>query len=260
MSSGLAPPALFDRALIAARRARAPAGGDFVTELVLAELAERLASVNRRFARAALVGPTLSGLDVDLPMVDALELVPTLTPRHSDDMPALATGVYDLLASMLDLQAVNDVPGTLMRLRRRLKPDGLFLAVALGGASLGELRAAWIAADAGIAGGAYARVAPFMDVRDAGSLLQRAGFAMPVSDSDTHRVRYADPLRLMREIKGLGAANPMADKPRRPVTRRHLVAAMAAYPRDGDGRITATLELIWMSGWAPDDGGRGSAI
>ena len=247
------PPNLFDRNLIVRRRARGQTTPDFVTELVLADLAERLENVNRRFEQAVIAGPGLIGLTPALPTVDSLEIVPTLTPDQADDMPALAGADYDLVVSVLDLQAINDVPGTLVRLRRALRPDGLFLAVALGGLSLNELRTAWIEADSAIAGGAYIRVAPFMDVRDAGSLLQRAGFALPVSDTDTHRVRYADPLKLMRELKALGAANPMAEKPKSPVTPGHLAAAIAAYPVDDDGRISATLELIWMSGWAPDD-------
>lgn len=248
-----APPELFDRRLIAARRAQVPDDMDFVTELVLADLFERLETINRRFAKAVLIGPTLGAKPPHVAGIDTLDIVRTLTPDRFDDMPVLAARDYDLIVSLLELQAVNDVPGTLYRLRQHLKPDGLFIGVALGGASLSELRAAWIKADSAIAGGAYARVAPFMDVRDAGGLLQRAGFALPVSDVDTHQVRYADPLGLMGELKALGAANPMTEKPRRLVTPHHMAAALAAYPADADGRVTATLELIWMSGWAPDE-------
>ena len=252
MLPGATPPILFDRTRIAARRAKAADSVDFVTEMVLTDLAERLETVQRRFEKAALIGPGLSKARPVLPSVDAFECVPTLTEGQVDDMPVLAASDYDLIVSLLDLQVVNDVPGTLARLRRHLRPDGLFLAVALGGLSLTELRTAWIGADADLLGGAQARVAPFMDVRDAGSLLQRAGFAIPVSDTDLHQVRYADPLKLMRELKALGAANPMMETPAKPVTRRHLAAALNAYPVDADGRITATLELIWMSGWTPD--------
>jgi SAM-dependent methyltransferase len=252
-SPSAAPPELFDRRLIATRRARVPAETDFVTELVLSDLDDRLEAINRRYGRAALVGPTVSAETPAPARVDALDLVPTLTPDEQDDMPLLPARDYDLIVSLLDLQAVNDVPGTLARFRRHLKPDGLFIAVALGGRSLFELRAAWIEADSAISGGATARVAPFMDVRDAGGLLQRAGFALPVSDTDTHKVRYADPLRLMHELKRFGAANPMAERPPRLITPNHMAAAIAAYPADADGRVTATLELIWMSGWAPDE-------
>ncbi len=248
-----APPELFDRALIAARRARTPHAPDFVTALLLADAAERIGTINRRFGKAALIGPTLEGAVPEFRTVDALEIVPTLCGTAIGDMPELASEGYDLIVSLLDLQIVNDVPGTLIRLRRLLRPDGFFTAAVLGGRSLAELRAAWIEADSALAGGAYLRVAPFMDVRDAGSLLQRAGFALPVSDTDTRYVRYADPLELMRELKALGAGNPMREKPDRPVTSSHMAAAVNAYPADEDGRITATLEVIWMSGWAPDD-------
>lgn len=248
-----APPELFDRPLIAARRARASTTADFVTERVLADLGERLGTINRRFEKAALIGPTLADTAPRLATVDALERVPTLSGAAVEDMPALASDGYDLIVSLLDLQAVNDVPGTLVRLRRLLRPDGFFVAAVLGGRSLAELREAWIEADSARFGGAYVRVAPFMDVRDAGSLLQRAGFALPVSDTDMFAVRYADPLGLMRELKSVSAANPMREKPAQPVTPAQMAAAVAAYPVDPDGRITATLELIWMSGWAPDD-------
>ena len=253
MTTGALPPVLFDRARIAARRARVPQTPDFVTELVLDDLAQRLETVKRRFKKAALIGPTLKGAKPDLPSVDAFEIIETLVPEHTSDMPNLVDTDYDLIVSLLDLQVVNDVPGTLARLRRHLCVDGLFLSASIGGASLTELRQVWIAADAEALGGAQVRVAPFMDVRDAGGLLQRAGFALPVSDTDIHAVRYADPLALIRELKSLGAANPMAEVPARPVTRNHFTTALAAYPTDADGRITATLELIWMSGWRPEE-------
>ena len=246
------PPDLFDRSLIVRRRARAPKGPDFVTELILSDLGERIGTINRRFEKAALIGPGIVNVDPGFSTVDSLEVVQTLA-GNTDDMPALAGSDYDLIVSVLDLQVVNDVPGTLTRLRRLLRPDGFFVAAVLGGRSLTELRSAWIAADSEHAGGAFVRVAPFMDVRDAGSLLQRAGFALPVSDTDTHSVRYGDALKLMSELKQLGAGNPMMEKPRRLVTPSQLMSAVSAYPVDPDGRVSVTLEIIWMSGWAPDD-------
>jgi len=214
--------------------------------------AERIGTINRRFEKAALIGPGIVNVDPEFSTIDSLEVVQTLK-GNADDMPALAGSDYDLIVSVLDLQVVNDVPGTLTRLRRLLRPDGFFVAAVLGGRSLTELRSAWIAADSEFAGGAFVRVAPFMDVRDAGSLLQRAGFALPVSDTDTHSVRYGDALKLMRELKQLGAGNPMMEKPQRLVTPNHLVKAVSAYPVDADDRVAATLEIIWLSGWAPDD-------
>ena len=164
---------------------------------------------------------------------------------------------YDLVVSLFDLQVVNDVPGFLARVRAHLRPDGLFIAVALGGDSLTELRQAFLTADSETSGGAFARVAPFIPLADAGGLRQRAGFALPVTDVETHTVRYADPLRLMRELKALGAQNPLADRPGRPATRQLLARAAAAYGEiaaDPDGRVRATLELIWISGWSPHEG------
>jgi hypothetical protein len=163
---------------------------------------------------------------------------------------------YDLIVSIFDLQTVNDVPGLLARVRAQLAPDGLFLAAMLGGDSLTELRRAFLVADAEVSGGAFARVAPFIPLADCGSLLQRAGFALPVTDVETQVVRYRTPLALMQELKALGASNPLADRPSRLATPRLLTAASAAYSElagDPDGRVRATLEIIWLSGWAPHE-------
>jgi len=255
------PPALFDRALMARRLSGRKERADFVTDLVVADLKDRLAPIQRTFSKPALLAP-----DADaIPASVLAELGVIAVGRFSTLIASSAGGLvdpealvlpetdYDLIISLLDLQVVNDVPGYLSRLRRHLRPDGLLLAAALGGRTLAQLRSAWLEADVATFGGAFARIAPFMDVRDAGALLQRAGFALPVADAEHHVVRYADPLALMREIKVLGGANPMMDKPRQLVTASHLARAIAAYPRDTDGRIGASLEVIWMSGWAPDD-------
>ena len=163
---------------------------------------------------------------------------------------------YDLIVSIFDLQIVNDVPGFLARLRAHLRPDGLFLAAMIGGLTLTELRQAFLEADAEISGGAFARVAPFIQLGDAGGLLQRAGFALPVTDVETHIVRYQNPLALMAELKAIGASNPLAERPGRFATRNLLAAASSAYTAiaaDPDGRIRATLEIVWLSGWSPHD-------
>jgi hypothetical protein len=130
------------------------------------------------------------------------------------------------------------------------------IAAALGGDSLTELRQAFLRADAETSGGAFARVAPFIPLADAGGLLQRSGYALPVTDLETYPIRYADLLRLMRELKRLGAQNPLADRPGRLATRSMLAAASVAYAElagDPDGRVRATLEVIWLSGWAPHE-------
>lgn len=256
-------PRVFDRALVARHLERRPTvHDDFVTRLVLADLVERLATVARSFERALIMAPDggilpSRGESANGPIVFesaatvlASPGVPLLDPEALD----LPRRDYDLIVSLFDLDVVDDVPGFLSRLRAHLRGDGLFLAAAIGGDSLTELREAFLAADAEIGGGAYLRVAPFIALSDAAGLLQRAGFALPVSDVETHTVRYGSPLALMRELKTLGASNPLAERPDRFATRALMAAAAAAYQQlagDADGRVRATLEIIWMSGWAP---------
>jgi hypothetical protein len=251
------PPAIFDTALIARHLARRQQASDFVTDLVLADLEDRLGALIREFRRAAIIGP-----DIDrLPAFGQTANARFGFERHAafagpDDVPELAGEHYNLIVSILHLQAVNDVPGYLARLRARLAPDGLLMIAALGGETLTELREAFLAADALVFGGASARVAPMIQVRDAGALLQRAGLALPVADVETHIVRYSSPFALMSEIKALGAANPLVDRPRRLASPALLAAAANAYAvRDGDpdGRVRATLEIIWLSGWVPHE-------
>ena len=167
-----------------------------------------------------------------------------------------ADASLDMVVSGLSLQLVNDLPGTLVQMRRALKPDGLLLASLLGGATLTELREAWIAAEAEISGGASPRVAPFADVRDMGRLLQRAGFALPVVDSETVVVTYPNPLALMQEIKAMGASNMLIARRRTPVTRSLLLRAAEIYAErfaGADGRVSATFEILTLTAWAPDE-------
>ncbi|WDQ99814.1 SAM-dependent methyltransferase [Devosia sp. J2-20] len=250
-------PAIFDSALIAQHLARRSAPGDFVTDLVLADLEDRLAALIRDFPKAAIIGP-----DVDeLPAFGQTASARFSYQRHAafggqDDVPVLEGEDFNLIVSILHLQAVNDVPGYLARLRARLAPDGLLMIAALGGETLTELREAFLAADAQIFGGASARVAPMLQVRDGGGLLQRAGLALPVADVETHVVRYPTPFALMAELKALGAANPLVDRSRRLASPALLAAAAQAYAErdaDPDGRIRATLEIVWLSGWAPHE-------
>jgi NADH dehydrogenase [ubiquinone] 1 alpha subcomplex assembly factor 5 len=158
--------------------------------------------------------------------------------------------------SGLRLQLVNDLPGALVQIRRALKPDGLLLAALLGGNTLVELRTALLAAEEELEGGVSPRVAPFADVRDLGALLQRAGFALPVVDSDTVTVTYADPLALMRELKAMGAGNALVARKRLPLRRATLMRAVAIYrDRFGlpGGRVPATFEIVTLTGWAPHE-------
>lgn len=259
------PPRLFDRDRIATHLARRPAGADdFVTRLVLEDLDFRVSTISRQFEKAAILAPDAAALPeagnsaigpfrytrfATMPLGSGLPLV-------DPEALLLPDSDYDLIVSLFDLQITDDVPGLLARLKAHLRPDGLLFAAAVGGDSLTELRQAFLAADAELSGGAFARVAPFIPLSDAGALLQRAGLALPVTDVETHVVRYADPLRLMRELKALGAQNPLAERPNRMATRDLLVEAATAYATefsDTDGRVRATLEIIWMSGWQPHD-------
>lgn len=259
------PPAVFDRALIAAHLRRRPADhDDFVMQLVLADLEERLAPVTRSFSRALIMAPDASSLPrtgrsangpFAFERVSSVLATPEL-PLVDPETLELPRREYDLIVSLFDLDVVDDVPGFLARARAHLKGDGLFLAAAIGGDSLTELREAFLAADAETGGGAFLRVAPFIPLSDAAGLLQRAGLALPVSDVETHTVRYGSALALMRELKALGASNPLADRPHRFATRGLLQAASLAYEEiaaDADGRVRATLEIIWMSGWSPHE-------
>jgi NADH dehydrogenase [ubiquinone] 1 alpha subcomplex assembly factor 5 len=265
------PIRIFDRTLLAERRRRVAGGAaqhDFLLARVADELADRLAIVQRRFPLAANVGAHhgllsrrirgLAGVerivDVDTTAKFLTDAVDMRVVADEEALP-FADASIDLIVSALALQLVNDLPGTLVQMRRALRPDGLLLAALLGGATLRELRDAWLTAEAEISGGASPRVAPFADVRDLGGLLQRAGFALPVVDSETVTVTYADPLSLMREIKAMGASNMLVARRRQPVTRGLVLRAAEIYAdRFGasDGRVPATFEIITLTAWAPD--------
>ncbi len=250
------PPQIFDRIGIRRNLDRRKSRDNFVRDLVVEDMADRLGTYKRDFAEAILIGPDAQSLPEILHTANGPVVAQRVEAFGGEDFPALPAGEYDLIVSLLHLQAVNDVPGHLARLRQKLRPDGLLMAAFIGGESLTELREAFLAADLATSGGASARVAPMAQVRDAGGLLQRAGFALPVADVETHRVRYANPFALMAELKALGAANPLVDRPRRFATRTLLSAAASAYAErdaDPDGRIRATLEIIWIAGWVPHE-------
>lgn len=266
------PTQIFDRALLAERRRRVSrnAGAhDFLLARVADDIAERLSIVRRAFPLAANIGAHhglvsqrihgVAGIEniIDVDGTAAL-LAQARGMRVVADEDALpfADASLDLVVSGLSLQLVNDLPGALIQIRRALKPDGLLLAALLGGATLKELREAWLAAEADVSGGVSPRVAPFADVRDMGSLLQRAGFALPVVDSETVSVTYPDPFALMRELKAMGASNMLTARRRTPVTRRLLLRAAEIYVERfarADGRVPATFEILTLTAWAPDE-------
>ncbi|MDQ0396338.1 methyltransferase domain-containing protein [Labrys monachus] len=248
-------PLLFDAGALALHRRRAAcAPADFLLRHVAADMADRLAAVLRPFGEAAEIG-ALSPV-----LADAIApgFPGTYRPLGdlADEVLPLAPGSIDLALSALSLQFVNDLPGMLSQIRRALKPDGLLLAALAGGATLTELREAFGQAELDVEGGVSPRVAPFADVRDMGGLLQRAGFALPVADSDVLTVRYDDAFALMADLRAMGATNAMAQR-RKTFTRRATLLRMAEIYRerfsDPDGRIRATFEIVWISGWAPHD-------
>ncbi len=251
------PPRLFDQDQLARNLRRRPTRDNFVRDLVFDDLADRLGAHMRNFADAVLIAPDVDLLPLQVATASGtVSFQPVEAFAGEDDFPTLPEGSFDLIVSLLHLQAVNDVPGHIARLRARLRPDGLLLVAMMGGDSLSELREAFPTADVAVPGGAPARVAPMAQVRDAGALLQRAGFALPVADVETHRVRYANAFALMAELKALGAANPLVDRPKRFATRTLLAQAAAAYQEasaDADGRVRPTLEVYWLAGWVPHE-------
>jgi SAM-dependent methyltransferase len=254
-SSPNVAPALFDRALLSARQSRARKLGaeTFLLDRVADDIDERLRAVLRNFADAADVGTPgelLRGSSrerfnhlrhVDL---DAREILP-FEPQS-----------LDLAVSGLALQFVNDLPGVLAQIRRALKPDGLLLAAMIGGDTLTELRQSFAAAEAECEGGVSPRVAPFADLRDIGGLLQRAGFALPVTDLDHIVVRYDHAFALMHDLQRMGATNILFERRRKPARRATMLRMAQIYAErfaDPDGRIRATFDVIWLSGWAPHE-------
>lgn len=254
-----APRDPFDRAALARNRLRAERiarpGADFLVTLATDDLAERLDGVERRFDHAAI-------LDAPTPAIarriDASERVGTLAKVRTgaDGRVPLAPASVDLVVSVMALHLTADIPGVLAQLSRALRPDGLFLAVLPGGDTLSELRETWLAAEAETTGGASPRVAPMLDVRDAGALLQRAGLALPVADVDRLTVRYDTMLDLAAELRAMGMANALAERSRAMLPRATLMRAAQVYAErhgDPDGRVRATFDLVSLSGWRPHE-------
>lgn len=259
-------PTIFDRALLPMRRQRALALGPatFLIERVAEEMAERLSVVLRTFERAAdLDTPTDTLRDVLLPggKVGSLARASIVSEAGLEVMVGpqaepFAEASLDLVVSGLALQFVNDLPGALIQIRRALKADGLLLVAMIGGDSLSELREAFAQAESEVEGGISPRVAPFADIRDLGSLLQRAGFALPVVDSDRVVVRYGSPIALMRDLRAMAATNILVERRRAPLKRATLRRMLEIYAQrfaDADGRVRATFEIVWLTGWAPHE-------
>jgi SAM-dependent methyltransferase len=267
------PPRLFDRALHRRRLDRAAAGfgrADFLKQRAADDLVRRLEAIHRRFALAADLGARDGAVGRALGVSEAGDKVDLLIetdlsaamlrgrpgPRAVADEARLpfAPASLDLVVSALALHWVDDLVGALIQIRQALRPDGLFLGALLGGATLTELRQALTAAELDLTGGAGPRVSPFADAIDGAGLLQRAGFAMPVADVDRVRVRYANPLALLADLRAMGETNVLRDSHRRPLTRALIGRMCEIYAErfaDPDGRLVATFEIITLTGWAP---------
>jgi len=267
------PPRLFDRALHRARLERAAASfgaADFLKARAAGDLVDRLEAIVRDFPVAVDLGArdgafrraladspastrigTLIETDFAYRMLAARD---GLRVQLDEEVLPFADQSLNLVVSSLALHWVNDLPGTLVQIRRALQPDGLFLASVLGGSTLTQLRQALLEAEAELSDGAGLRVSPFADTFDAAGLLQRAGFALPVADVDRITVRYSHPLKLMADLKAMGETNVLADRARKPLSRAVLARASAIYAErfgEPDGRVKASFDIITLTGWAP---------
>jgi NADH dehydrogenase [ubiquinone] 1 alpha subcomplex assembly factor 5 len=269
-ASETSPTLLFDRPAWRRHRERAAGQGcvDFLHAEVAARLVDRLDDVGRRFRVALDLGVHCGALSRALAARPGIERIIAADPAPSflaqtgglrvaadPELIPFADHSFDLAVSALALHWVADLPGALVQLRRALKPDGLLLAAMLGGGTLAELRTALIEAELAEEGGASPRVSPTAALADAAGLLQRAGLAMPVADADTIEVTYPDLPALMRDLRGMGETNALAARRRTTLRRATLARAAAIYAErfgHADGRIPATFEILYLTGWAPD--------
>lgn len=270
----LMTPLLFDRALLRQRRRRAFVqardDADFLLRHVADEMSLRLSAVNRRFALGLDSSSPTQGLAALLlasGKVDAIVRLDHMLRQAfsqgagfvvigDDEMPPFGPARFDLIVSALGLQAMNDVPGALIQMRRMLKPDGLFMAATLGGATLSELRDVFAHSESEITGGISPRISPFIDVREMGALLQRAGFALPVCDAELLTVRYNDVFALFRDLRAMAATNILTARTRTPLSKRLLMRVAELYQQRyaaPDGRISVRFEFIFALGWAPHE-------
>ncbi len=271
MTESTSPMNIFEPRLVRAHRTRAAAGldqHDFLFREVAERLADRLSDTTRTFPLALDLGchggefgeivGARGGIEALIqcdPAAAMARRAGGLALAAEADALPFGEGKFDLIVSNMSLHWVNDLPGALIQIRQALKPDGMFLATLAGGGTLGELRSALLEAETELAGGASPRVSPFVELRDAGALLQRAGFALPVADGDLIPVRYENALRLMADLRGMGEANALAAMARH-FTRRDIVMRAVEIYRErhegSDGRIPASFQIVYLTGWAPD--------
>ncbi|MEI6986464.1 MAG: methyltransferase domain-containing protein [Rhodospirillaceae bacterium] len=264
---------VFDRALVRRRRDRAAAGfadHSFLVADVADRLCDRLLMIRRDFPRTLDLGchhgatGRKAGQVKRIESLVSCDLSPAMAARcdglslvADEEWLPFADGCFDLVISNLSLHWVNDLPGALIQIRRVLRPDGFFLAAIMGGDTLSELRRSLVDAELTVSAGASPRVSPFADLRDAGGLLQRAGFALPVADIETVTVTYPDMFRLMADLRGMGETNSVLARSRRPARRALFLEAARGYAEryaESDGRITASFQILYLAGWSPHPG------
>ncbi len=245
------PPLLFDHDLLAIRRARAAGFGDkgaFLHREIAEHVSERLMEVKKTFTDGAIIGPQGNI------WAETLNLPNTVTVPDREILP-LEESALDVAVHALALHWANDPVGQLVQMRRALRPDGLMIAALFGGQTLNELRSALAEAETEIEGGLSPRVAPMGEIRELGGLIQRAGLALPVADSVVLDVTYETPLHLMHDLRAMGETNVMLARRKTPMRRETLLRAMEIYARNYtvNGRIKATFEVIFLTGWAPSE-------
>jgi SAM-dependent methyltransferase len=248
---------IFDRRLERQRHVRKPPSlPEELAGRLSEDFSDRLNLVKRAFDRVLVCGTQAEALAARLQAMNQRVLVQNREVEFDLELLPFAAESFDCVLAVFGLETVNDLPGTLIQIRRVLKPDGLFLACLFAGSTLQELRTAWLQAETEERGGASPRVAPFADIRDLGGLLQRAGFALPVADIDRTRLVYADALALMREIKQLGFTASLKERSRLPVTPDMLARVATAYAQahsTASHRVSATIDVAWLTGWAPHE-------
>jgi hypothetical protein len=247
-------PQVFDRKLYLSRQSKARGEAlNLLDQHIAAELTERLSVITRQFDVALVIAPQTDLLHEAMstsPQIASFKFQP---PSSTDDL-YLQPQSLNAIISLLDLHAINDVPGYMAQVANALKPDGLALFCFFAGETLRELRESWLVAEQELSGGASPRVAPMIDLREAGGLLQRAGLALPVADTDRVTLRYADAFSLMREIKSSGFSNCLTGRQKKFSSRRLLLKAADIYQQNfsqNDGRIPATVETAWTMAWKP---------
>ena len=266
MTNTQMPTDIFDRALLKKRRARAARrqAVPFLMQRCIDDVVEKLLDINRTFTRALIIAPVAVGQAV-VRAIPKAKRPPHLQLGYFTEQPdgldfildeenlPFDASEFDLIISLMGLHVVNDLPGALIQIRRALIPDGVFIASLFGGDTLSELRRAAYRVDADLIGGATPRVYPFADFQQLASLLQRAGFALPVVDTDRLNVTYKNIGRLIDDLRDMGETNILTERDKTPMPRRYLSELANTMSDCGsEPRIHVGFEILWLTGWAPD--------